>query len=215
MGANKSESRVSCFNQQCRVNRGGRQMREQTASVARAVTTLGSSSLHPSPSPPAGPVGHRWEEERPVLESSGGERCPTVRQDTPLRARLLERYHLRRADKREGNLWRFWIFNPKRTSDEKHRLKLRPKRHTTHLHCALRTLWTLKCLRPSWKCFSHPMSALGSHIPFPIREQSQCWVHETSIPFHIPTFQEVHFFFLLHYLHYTMAQYRAYVLGRT
>lgn len=63
-------------------------MREQLASVARAVTTLGSSSLHPSPSPPAVPAGHHREEEWPVLESSGGGRCPTVRQHTPLNPRL-------------------------------------------------------------------------------------------------------------------------------
>lgn len=78
------------------------------------MTTLGSYSLHLSPSPPADPAGHNREEEWPVLESSGGGRCPTVSQHTPLRARLLPKYPLPWAGKREGNLWHLWvlIFTP-------------------------------------------------------------------------------------------------------
>lgn len=102
MRENKSKPWLCSFNQQLSVNRGRRQMREQLASVVRAVCTLGSSSLHPSPSPPAGPAGHQWEVEWPVLESSRGGRCPTVRQHTSLCARLLTKYLLQQTGKREG-----------------------------------------------------------------------------------------------------------------
>lgn len=98
-------------------------MREQLASVARAVTVLGSSFLHPSPSPPAGPAGLHREEEWPVLESSGGGRCPTVRQHTPLCARLLPKYLLRAGRANEREIFGTFGFNlhsgPKQMSGEK------------------------------------------------------------------------------------------------
>lgn len=112
------------FNRRLNVNRGRRQMRERLAGVAWAVTVLGSSSLHPSPSPPASPAGHQREEEWPVLESSGGGRCPTGRQHTPVWARLLPNTsYSGRANERElsGASGFNLRSGPNQTSEEKDR----------------------------------------------------------------------------------------------
>lgn len=137
--------------------------------------------------------------------AAGGERCPTVRQDTPLRARLLERYHLRQADKREGNLWRFWIFNERLMRSTDWSCVPNDTLHTYTVHYALYELLSVVGHLGNVSLIQCQLWVATSLFLYVSKASVECMKRPT---FHIPTFQEVHFF-LLHYLHYTMAQYRA------